>query len=125
MSHADWTLVADPGACTLMVQHARLGCLLTNVQLNIPTGPRLVPAKGWTVNSEREGLLQIKTAQPQSTWLLDLGPLALKISCTARDAALTAEVPVGRLRPVVLSHSETEAIIGELQPPYRLVGPLR
>ena len=95
-----WTLVADPGACTLIVEHARLGCLLTNVQLNIPTGQELVPAKGWTVTSDRQGLLRIKTVQPQSTWLLELGPLALKISCTAPEAVLTAQVPVGRQRTI-------------------------
>ncbi len=96
----DWTIVADPGACTLIVEHARLGCLLTNVQLNIPTGRELLPAKGWTVTDDHEGVLRIKTVQPQSTWFLEMGPLALKISCTAPEATLTAQVPVGRQRSI-------------------------
>ena len=94
-----WTIVADPEVpALLIVDHARLGRLLTNVQLNIPTGQGLVPAKGWTVTNDRQGLLQIKTVQPQSTWLLEMGLLALKISCTAPEAVLTAQVPVGKQR---------------------------
>ena len=100
ISYEGWTIVADPGACTLIVEHARLGCLLTNVQLNIPTGQELVPAGGWTVTNNRQGLLQIKTVQPQSTWLFELGPLSLKISCTAPEAALTAQVFLGRQRSI-------------------------
>jgi len=100
VSHKDWTIVVDPGACTLNVEHARLGCLLTNVQLNVPTARELLPAKGWTVTNDRQGLLRIKTGQPQSTWLLEMAPLALKISCTAPDAALTAQVPAGAQRTV-------------------------
>jgi hypothetical protein len=100
IAYEDWIVVADLDACTLSVDHARLGCLLTNVQLNIPNGQELVAAKGWTVTNARQGLLQIKTAQPQSTWLFEPGPLALKISCTAADAALAAQVPVGGQRTV-------------------------
>jgi hypothetical protein len=100
IAYEGWTIVADPSACTLVVEHARLGCLLTNMQLCTSTGQQRHRAEGWTVTNEREGLLRIKTAQPQSSWLLELGPLALRVSCTAPEAALTAQVLVGRQRTV-------------------------
>ena len=56
--------------------------------------------EGWTINSGRQGVLMISTVQPPSAWLFEMAPLALKISCTAPDAAFTAQVPVGRQRAV-------------------------
>jgi hypothetical protein len=100
VSREGWTLTAEPTAGVLAIGHARLGTLLANVQLQVQTSQNFSPAKAWTTGRGGEDRLVIKTAEPQSTWLFEMGSLALKISCSAPNAVLTAQVPAGKNRVV-------------------------
>ncbi len=100
VSSEDWTIAVDPSVSALVIGHAQLGPLLAHVQLNIQTPQKLVPAKAWTIGRGGDNRLVITTAEPQSTWLFEMGRLALKISCTAPNAVLTAQVPVGKQRAI-------------------------
>jgi len=97
-SQADWTLTAEPAARVLRIGHARLGVLLANARLQVQTSQNLSPARAWTISRGENGRLVIQTAEPQSTWVFEMGNLALKISCTAPNAVLTAGVPVDKNR---------------------------
>jgi hypothetical protein len=98
ISHEGWSLAADPTAGTLTVGHARLGVLLSNVQLHIQTPQGLSSLKAWTIGQSDSSLLLIKTLEPQSVWVFELGDSALRISCTAPNAVLTAQIPVSKDR---------------------------
>ena len=83
ISHADWTLVADPGACTLMVQHARLGCLLTNVQLNITQ----IPAHNHAIQVSSDTTSKTATPSP-AVWLGESNPAKAYVTSGTANTSL-------------------------------------
>jgi hypothetical protein len=100
VSSEGWTIGAEPSVGALVIGHAQLGPLLAHVQLNIQTPQKLVSAKAWTIGRGGDNRLSIKTAEPPSTWLFEMGRLALKVSCASPNAVLTAQVPLGKERAI-------------------------
>jgi len=98
VSHEGWDLTADPIAGGLGIAHATLGVLLTHVQLNLQTPQGLRPFRAWSIGKGDSNRLLIRTAEPQSAWLFEMGASVLKVSCTAPGAVLTARVPVSKDR---------------------------
>ncbi len=97
-SHEGWTITASPAKMALTLGHAQLGILLTNLQLNLQVRQEYVLAKGWTLSNSIPGQLLVKTTDPPSTWVFEMAPFALRISCTGPSALLRGHAPVGQQR---------------------------
>jgi hypothetical protein len=101
ISHEGWTLDPDPDSGVVSVRHERLGDLLTKVQLNVQTARGLTACRTWTCTPREPATLGIETKEPQTTWVFEMTAAALKLSCTAPNAVLTARTPVSTDRMVV------------------------
>jgi hypothetical protein len=93
-----WTISADNVRELIVIAHGRLGVLMNEVRLNLQGSSGLVPMKDWSVEKKGPRQLSIRTAQPASAWLFEIGSNLLKISSTSADAVLTAEVPASTER---------------------------
>jgi hypothetical protein len=87
------TVNADGDQAVVSITCDNLGNLLEEVRLNLQSDHGLRPLKKWSVEKKGAHQLSIRTAQPQTVWLFDLGPETLKISSTSTAAVLTADVP--------------------------------
>ena len=94
----DWTLIAEPGTKAVALTHARLGLVLTNIQLWVRAGGEEEKITDWTAEQKQPDRLLIRTTEPRSVWSLQLTKDDLRISCTAASAVLRAEVPVSEDR---------------------------
>jgi hypothetical protein len=95
-----WSVTADRTQETLRISHAGLGAVLEHVRLNLRRNRDLVPLKKWYIAIKRRDQLFIRTLAPRSSWLIEPGAAALKISSTSSDAVLTAEAPAPPSRSV-------------------------
>ncbi len=93
VGHYDWTVTAYPAHSKLTIESKRLGVVLQNVHLyiNRPDGGRELRQWQVQVNSDTE--LSIKTKEPATGWLIQLGNNILKVSSTEYEAFLTADAP--------------------------------
>ena len=85
-----WTITADPGQGRLTIARDGLGILMRNARLGLRDAPSF---SGWTAERGESNRLNIKTDQPRTGWVLELGLDALIVSSTSNDGVLTAEVP--------------------------------
>ena len=94
-----WTVTAAGAQGVLSVSHDGLGNLLQSVRLNLQGEPALISLRNWSSEKQGESQLLIRTTEPRTAWILDLGSEALRISCTSDEAVLTAEAtaPPGRI----------------------------
>ncbi len=88
-----WSVTVDQQRHTLRISHEGLGTVLDDVRLELRDEHGLEPWKNWSVATNGRNQLSIRTAEPPGSWLLELGPRSLKISCTSYDAVLAAEAP--------------------------------
>jgi hypothetical protein len=95
-----WTVTADGAKGVLDIAHDTIGTLMRDVRLNLQETNGLRHLKNWSVEKKGEHQLSIKTADPRSAWLIDLGPHTLKISCTLSDAVVTANAPASKDRVI-------------------------
>jgi hypothetical protein len=100
ISSEGWNVRADGEQELLSIRHVRLGSIMENMRLNLQAkdGPRLL--KGWTVETKDSHRLSVKTVQPVTSWIFELSPETLKISCTSTAAVITTEVPASKDRTV-------------------------
>jgi hypothetical protein len=95
-----WTVAAYPEQGILKITHDRLGTVMNDVQLNVRGKDGLNPLRNWSVEKEGRRQLSIKTDQPRTGWIFELGQDTLKISSTSTAAVLTGSVPASRERVV-------------------------
>lgn len=95
-----WTVTVDAEHATLSVSRKYLGAILKDVQLNLRSGQRLRPLRGWSIEKEGEREVTILTSGPRTAWVLELCPQALGISTTSAEGVLTAEAPASAERIV-------------------------
>ena len=88
-----WSVAADAAQHYLTVSHETLGVVLTEVRLNLRSERGLEQLATWRVEKKGGNQISIRTAGPPSAWLIELRPLALKISCTSTAGVLTANAP--------------------------------
>ena len=74
----------------LTIARDGLGILMRNARLGLRDAPSF---SGWTAERGESNRLNIKTDQPRTGWVLELGLDALIVSSTSNDGVLTAEVP--------------------------------
>src|SRR5581483_7413221 len=87
-----WTIVADPDAQTVRIDHAGLGPVLRNVRLCVRDSKGIQALAHWTA-TESGGLLVINAQHPRMAWQFTAGADALIISSTSFEAAIMAEAP--------------------------------
>ncbi len=95
-----WTVTADGDHSVLSITHDNLGTLMKDVRLSLQGEHSARLLKNWSVEKNGQHQLSVRTAQPQTAWLFELGPNTLKISSTSTGALLTAGVPVSTDRVV-------------------------
>jgi hypothetical protein len=100
ISSGGWIVTADGEQGVLSIAHTRLGTVLKDAQLNLQGEHGLIPLKDWSVEKQGQQRLSVRTSEPRTAWLLELGPNTLKISSTSANAVLTAQVPASPDRVV-------------------------
>ncbi len=100
VTHDGWTVTADGEQGKLTVTHESLGTVLEDVRLNLQVERGLGPLANWSVAKKGENQLSIRSADPVTAWLVELGPNTLKFSSTTAEAALTAQAPASKDRIV-------------------------
>jgi Melibiase/Alpha galactosidase C-terminal beta sandwich domain len=98
LTHEGWTVTADGGL--LAIAHDRLGPLVQNARLNVRDERGLHSWTSWSAEPSGDGQLLLRTAEPSTTWQIDLGTNTLTISSTSTRAVLTGEAPAGSDRVV-------------------------
>jgi hypothetical protein len=88
-----WTIVADSERGVLSVSHDKLGILMKDLRLHLRGDEGLTLLKSWSAEKRGDRQLSIQVSQPPTAWSFDVGPNILKISSTATNAVLTANVP--------------------------------
>jgi hypothetical protein len=97
-TQAGWTIVADPSSGLISVSHDGLGVVMDHIRFNLTDGSGLHPVTGWSVKAGSATRLLIRTKEPVTGWQFDVEPNLLKISSTADDAVLTADLPASQDR---------------------------
>ena len=94
-----WTVAADGARGVLKVSRGNLGTILEEIRFNVRGKQGLRRLTGWSAEQQGQNRLSIRTAEPRTLWVLELGAGSLKISSTASDGVMTAEAPasVGRI----------------------------
>jgi hypothetical protein len=100
VTSAGWTVAADGEQGVLSITHDKLGTVMKDARLNLQDEHGLRPLKNWSVEKQGEHELSIRTAQPPTGWLFELGQNTLKISSTSTGAVLTAKAPASADRAV-------------------------
>jgi len=100
VTRAGWTVTADGEQQILSIAHDNWGTVTKDARLSLEGAHGLQPLRKWLVERQGESRLSIKTGQPRTAWLLELLPMALKISSTSTQAVLTAEIPASADRIV-------------------------
>jgi hypothetical protein len=95
-----WTVAAYPEQGALKITHDRLGTVMNDVQLNVRGEDGLSLLRNWSVEKKGQHQLSIKTDQPRTGWIFELGQDTLRISSTSTAAVLTASVPASTDRVV-------------------------
>jgi len=95
-----WTVTADGEQAVLTITHDSLGTVMKDARLNLQGEHGLRPLKNWSVEKQGQHQLSIRTAQPPTGWLIELGPNILRISSTSTGAVLTAKAPASTDRVV-------------------------
>lgn len=95
-----WTVTADAARSTLIIAHDKLRTILEDVRLNLKNGSTIRQLTNWTVEKKTEHQLSIRTAEPRTTWSIDLKPHLVMISNTSGQAMLTAKAPASPERIV-------------------------
>ena len=93
VSGEGWSISLDEGRHTLSILHETLGTVLTDVRLNLRGERGLNVLKNWSIETQGQKQLSIRTVKPASVWRFELGPTSLKISTTSADAVVTANAP--------------------------------
>ena len=93
ISRDGWTITADPAASVLSISHDKLGPVMKHVQINLREAGEWRELAGWSVQRNGQSGLMLRTAEPRTAWLFELGPNTLKISSTSASGAVTAELP--------------------------------
>jgi len=88
-----WTVTADASQGVLSVSRENLGTVLKEVRLNLRGEHGLKRLKTWSSAQQGTSRLFIRTTEPRTAWDLELGPEALRISCTSAEAVVTGEAP--------------------------------
>ncbi len=100
VTHEGWTVTADGEQNVLSIEHDSLGAVMKDIRLNLPGERHLLPLKNWSVEKKGQQQLSMRTVEPRTGWLFELGKNELKIFCTLTTAVLTAEVPASKDRVV-------------------------
>ena len=95
-----WNVSADREQAVLNIAHDGLGALMNDIRLNLREGRSLHLLSKWSVERSGAQQLILKTVQPPSAWVFDLGPNLLKISSTSSIAVITARAPASKDRVV-------------------------
>ena len=93
VSSDGWTLTADDATSVLSISHDKLGPVMKQVRLNLQDGHGLHALAGWSVESDGQRRLMLRTTEPRTAWSFELGTNLLKISSTSTSAVVTAELP--------------------------------
>jgi hypothetical protein len=93
VSSNGWTVTAEPSQGVLSVSRDGLGAILNQVRLNLQGEHGLTRLKNWSAEKQGENRLSLRTSEPRTAWELELGPEALRISCTSVEGVLSAEAP--------------------------------
>jgi hypothetical protein len=94
IASAGWTVNADPTRSTLEVVYGRLGTVIRGIQLQAGEQGARAPLRHLTATRRTPQRLEISTLNPRTAWVLELTPELLRITTTARDAALSGSVPM-------------------------------
>jgi hypothetical protein len=100
VSHDGWTVTADAERNVLSIMHEKLGAVMKDARLNLEGERGLRPLDRWSAEKKAENQLSVKTVEPRTAWLVELGPNVLKISSTSAQAVVTAQVPASADRIV-------------------------
>ena len=100
IASAGWTVIADGEKGVLSVAHDHLGTILKDAQLNLQGEHGLQPLTNWSVETRGQDQLSVRTVQPRTTWLFELGQNTLRVSATSSGAVLTARAPAPKDRAV-------------------------
>jgi len=93
VSNEGWSVSVDGAQHTLSVSHQNLGAVLNEVRLSLRTQGGLSPLANWTIDKQSGTQVSIRSANPATAWLIELGANVLKISSTSPEAVLTAKAP--------------------------------
>jgi len=93
VSSDGWTITADDATSVLTISHDKLGPVMKDVRLNLQDGHGLHALAGWSVESDGEHRLMLRTTEPRTAWSFELSANLLKISSTSTSAVVTAELP--------------------------------
>ena len=80
-----WMLTADAEQGVLSIAHDNLGTMMKDVRLNLQGEHGLLPLESWSVEKQGENQLFIRTVNPPTGWLFELGSNELKISSTVTE----------------------------------------
>ena len=94
VSGQGWSVTLNTRQHTVNISHETLGTVLADVELNLRGERGLNRLTNWSVERKGPNQISIRTAQPSSAWLIELGPNALKVSSTSSEGVLTAIAPV-------------------------------
>ena len=70
----------------LSISHDKLGPVMKEVRLNLQDGHGLHVLAGWSVESDGQRRLTVRTTEPRTAWSFELGTNLLKISSTSTSA---------------------------------------
>ena len=93
VSNEGWTVTAEGERGVLTIAHDRLGTVVRDARPSLEGdhGPRSWP--GWSVEKKGTRQLLVRTTEPRTTWVFDLGRDALTLSSTSTAAVLTGKAP--------------------------------
>jgi Melibiase/Alpha galactosidase C-terminal beta sandwich domain len=93
LSSEGWTVTAEGERGVLTIAHDGLGAVIQDARpsLEAERGPR--PWASWSVEKKGARQLLIRTTEPRTTWVLDLGRDVLTVSSTSPEAVLTGKAP--------------------------------
>jgi len=95
-----WTITADGEQGMVSIAHGRLGAVLQEIRLHLLGGRGLITLTYWSIEKTGQNRLSIRTANPPTGWVFDLGSNTVKVSCTSSIAVLTARAPASEERVV-------------------------
>jgi hypothetical protein len=100
LSKSGWTVNVSPAEEVIEISHDSLNVILREIKLNLNKNKVICPLKKWSAVLKGENQLNINTAEPASSWLLELNQDNLIISATSSDLVLTALAPASPERIV-------------------------
>ena len=67
-----WTITADGALSVLSISHDKLGPVMKEVRLNLQDGHGLHALAGWSVESDGQRRLTLRTTGPRTAWSFEL-----------------------------------------------------